>query len=807
MNPINTLKTVITSLLVCIFPHLSASIINTPSDSVLIIQENETGVASYEGSIDSNNPGYTGTGFINTENASGKGITWEVCAPDTGEYKLEWRYAHLSSGDRTAKVLVNGMETVAQVNFPSTWSWSNWDTTAALNVTLINGPNLIRLEATNKDGLPNIDYMSVAGDNPQAGFCEVAASGVLISPKEVSVGVKGIQQLTAQIIPANATNQNVSWRSADTSIATVNADGNLRGLKEGETRIMVSTEFGSFTDTCSVSVITLPLYFLETSVKGGGSITPASDSIAEGSMVCLTALPAEGWRFAGWSGDTTGKENPLCISMDSSISLTANFSEIWGHVAGFGGAAADGYAGFRGTTGGGTTSPVIVTTPAEFRAAVAGNSPAVIIVDGYLNVGSVSIGSNKTIAGLDEGSGLHGGTIGIQGTNCIIQNLNIGPANGDVMELSGATNVFITKCSMHDAGDEILSIVREADYVTVSWCRFFFNTTHDHAFGHLIGNSDDRISDRGKLHVTMHHNYYGRGIQGRQPRVRFGHVHIYNNYYNSKGSGYCIGVGKECNIRLESTVFQSVSNPWANYGGALNGKMGWHGIKLISSPLPTFVRNSFPVFDLPYSYVADPVDSVMQRVLEWAGNVFAPQDSIETIHLTLTSPEEGMVFGNNEIITLGADASIAGGSIDSIEFYANHALIGVSRGAPFIADWEDAPGGNFMITAKAYDRQGNSSFSDIVNIVVQGGVGIGDTDVPVFSLYPSPAKEILTIHLEQEQGKNAVVRLFNSQGKNLRLECIQGGSHLMDIKDLPAGIYMIALSSGQAFQVRKFVKE
>jgi len=88
------------------------------------------------------------------------------------------------------------------------------------------------------------------------------------------------------------------------------------------------------------------------------------------------------------------------------------------------------------------------------------------------------------------------------------------------MELSGATDVFITRCTFHDAGDEILSIVRESDYVTVSWCKFYFDNTHDHAFGHLIGNSDDRTSDRGKLHVTMHHNWYAHGIRGRQPRIR-----------------------------------------------------------------------------------------------------------------------------------------------------------------------------------------------------------------------------------------------------------------------------------------------
>jgi len=196
----------------------------------------------------------------------------------------------------------------------------------------------------------------------------------------------------------------------------------------------------------------------------------------------------------------------------------------------------DGYAGHAGTTGGWDAAPITVSTVSEFRAEVNNNAHAVIIVQGRLNVGSVSIGSNKTIVGADSTAGLYGGTIEVDGSNYIFQNLTFGPADGDVMEVSGGTKVFITKCEFHDSSDELLSIVREADYVTISWCKFYFNNPDSHSFAHLIGNSDSRTSDRGKLHVTMHHNWYAHNIVERMPRVRFGHVHIYNNYYNSVGN-------------------------------------------------------------------------------------------------------------------------------------------------------------------------------------------------------------------------------------------------------------------------------
>ena len=295
-------------------------------------------------------------------------------------------------------------------------------------------------------------------------------------------------------------------------------------------------------------------------------------------------------------------------------------------------AVPDGYAEHAGTTGGGNATPVTVSSASEFRSAVNNSNPAVIIVNGKLNVGSVTIGSNKTIVGLDSTSGLYGGTIKIQGTNYIIQNLNFGPASGDVMEVSGGTKVFITKCSFFDSSDELFSIVREADYVTVSWCKFYFSNPGSHNFAHLIGNSYSCTSDRGKLHVTMHHNWYAENVRGRMPRVRYGHVHIYNNYYNSLGNGYCIGVGYECHIRVENTYFENINSAWADYGGVSNGEMGWDNLKFVSCSQPTFVQNSFPVFSPPYTYSMDPVESVKDIVMDGAGNVFGITSVDENVH-------------------------------------------------------------------------------------------------------------------------------------------------------------------------------
>ena len=287
-------------------------------------------------------------------------------------------------------------------------------------------------------------------------------------------------------------------------------------------------------------------------------------------------------------------------------------------------AVPDGFAGYAGTTGGGNAEPTHVNSASEFKSAVGGDNPKLIVVHGNLAVSGVSIGSNTTIIGADESAELAGGGFRVNGTNYIFQNLTIGPGGTDIMEVMGGTKVFITRCTFHDAGDELLSMRSQADYITISWCKFYFDKTHSHAFAHLIGAGDGDTNNRGKLHVTMHHNWYDKGVRGRVPRVRFGQVHIYNNYWNIESNGYCIGAGVECHIRLENSHFENVNAAWADYGGSKNGEIGWSNIIFEETDEPKFMPNVYPTFELPYSYSLDSVDQVKSNVTKGAGNVIAP---------------------------------------------------------------------------------------------------------------------------------------------------------------------------------------
>ncbi|NML16051.1 pectate lyase family protein [Azohydromonas caseinilytica] len=94
-------------------------------------------------------------------------------------------------------------------------------------------------------------------------------------------------------------------------------------------------------------------------------------------------------------------------------------------------------------------------------------------------------------------------------------------------------NVAEQKVQHHDG---LVDVTLFGNHVTLSYNHF-----RDHDKTHLLGGTDaaGRYSDGknelsygpDKLAVTLHHNRYENTVQ-RQPRVRFGKVHVYNNYYS-----------------------------------------------------------------------------------------------------------------------------------------------------------------------------------------------------------------------------------------------------------------------------------
>jgi len=242
-----------------------------------------------------------------------------------------------------------------------------------------------------------------------------------------------------------------------------------------------------------------------------------------------------------------------------------------------------------GVTGGGSGAPTVVTTYTALKNAITSSSVKVIHVSGTITVpanGKINFQdqSGKTIIGL-PGARLISADLTAAGsgilymkrcTNIIIRNIILeGPGAYDIdgndnLTIENCTRVWIDHCEFQDGMDGNLDIKTASDYIAVTWCKFTYNKppiaggsggSDDHRFSNLFGSSDDATGDRGRLNITMQYCWWAQGCKARMPRVRFGKVHMVNNYFSSTAASQCIQAGFEANLLVESNVFENVRTP------------------------------------------------------------------------------------------------------------------------------------------------------------------------------------------------------------------------------------------------------
>ncbi|WP_308367747.1 GDSL-type esterase/lipase family protein [Microbulbifer sp. TB1203] len=131
----------------------------------IVIEENTTGFCRVDGSVDNNNDGFTGTGFANTDNATGTGVNWQIEVSQAGTYSLQWRYANGGANGRPGDVLIDGQTQFYGVAFAVTDGWTTWANSETIELWLEQGTHTIRLQATTADGLGNIDSLSITGNS------------------------------------------------------------------------------------------------------------------------------------------------------------------------------------------------------------------------------------------------------------------------------------------------------------------------------------------------------------------------------------------------------------------------------------------------------------------------------------------------------------------------------------------------------------------------------------------------------------------------------------------------------------------
>lgn len=101
-------------------------------------------------------------------------------------------------------------------------------------------------------------YLGLLCAVPEADEIPVGkVNGILLNQTVVRMPVDGNVQLEARVRPSNAANQKVTWTSSDPAVATVDADGLVKGLTAGTAVITATSEETGVTASCKVTVLSL----------------------------------------------------------------------------------------------------------------------------------------------------------------------------------------------------------------------------------------------------------------------------------------------------------------------------------------------------------------------------------------------------------------------------------------------------------------------------------------------------------------------------------------------------------------------
>ncbi|WP_242951814.1 Ig-like domain-containing protein [Clostridium acetobutylicum] len=136
----------------------------------------------------------------------------------------------------------------------------------ALKIKLVNMPDYtVQYQAH----VQNIGWQNWVSDGAEAGtdgkgyrvealrikiVKKVAVQAITLNKASDELKVGQTDQLSAAFNPTDATNKNLSWTSSDASIASVDSSGKITALKQGTSIITATTEDGSKTANCSVTV-------------------------------------------------------------------------------------------------------------------------------------------------------------------------------------------------------------------------------------------------------------------------------------------------------------------------------------------------------------------------------------------------------------------------------------------------------------------------------------------------------------------------------------------------------------------------
>jgi len=149
----------------------------TPTPAAVTLEIQAEDATWDDAVVESDHSGYTGSGYVNTENTSGVWIEWTIDVSNAANAVCVFRYANEGS-DRPMDLSVNG-NVQTSLSFPDSGGWTSWSTQTG-DIILAGGSNAIRLTTTSANGAPNMDKMDIT-----------ISGGIVVTPEPTPIVTPG----------------------------------------------------------------------------------------------------------------------------------------------------------------------------------------------------------------------------------------------------------------------------------------------------------------------------------------------------------------------------------------------------------------------------------------------------------------------------------------------------------------------------------------------------------------------------------------------------------------------------------------
>jgi uncharacterized protein YjdB len=171
--------------------------------------------------------------------------------------------------NKTKLIIAKGESEVLTVTCPSSWTDKSvtWKSSNKNVATVTSGGKVKAV----KTGTVTITCTSVA--TGAKATCEITVGKVNLDKSEAVILKGTTLKLTPSVYPTTLEDKSVTWKSSNTKIATVTADGKVTGVKTGIATITCTSNTTGLKTTCKVTVGSIYLDKTDAVIKKGKTLT------------------------------------------------------------------------------------------------------------------------------------------------------------------------------------------------------------------------------------------------------------------------------------------------------------------------------------------------------------------------------------------------------------------------------------------------------------------------------------------------------------------------------------------------------